>query len=86
MEPSQHITSHKLCILQINPNKSEKAHLELINARLSKKYNILLIQEPHTQSNSTTSELHQTLDQPSCKGNCRVELNQFLAGGPKRIR
>ena len=47
-EPSQHVTSHKLRILQINLNKSEKAHLELINARLSKKYDIVLIQEPHT--------------------------------------
>ena len=37
-------------ILQINLNKSEKAHLELINSNLSDKYEIILIQEPHVIS------------------------------------
>jgi hypothetical protein len=37
-----------LRILQINLNKSEKAHLELINDKLSTNWDILLIQEPHT--------------------------------------
>src|SRR6202161_3550110 len=35
-------------ILQLNLNKSEKAHLDLMNYRLSQKYEIILIQEPHT--------------------------------------
>ena len=37
-------------IFQINLNKSEKAHLEIINKKVSKLYNIMLIQEPHTTS------------------------------------
>ena len=37
----------KLHILQINLNKSEKSHLDTINGRLSEKYDIILIQEPH---------------------------------------
>ena len=40
--------NEKLRILQINLNKSEKAHLEIINERLSGEYDIILIQEPHT--------------------------------------
>ena len=36
-----------LCILQINLNKSEKAHLELINSVKSKDWDIVLVQEPH---------------------------------------
>jgi ribonuclease HI len=35
-------------ILQINLNKSDKAHLELINSDLGRKYDIVLIQEPYT--------------------------------------
>jgi ribonuclease HI len=35
-------------ILQLNLNKSEKAHLELINSDLGHKYDIILIQEPYT--------------------------------------
>jgi exonuclease III len=35
-------------ILQINLNKSEKAHLDIINERVSEKYDIILIQEPYT--------------------------------------
>ena len=38
----------KLRILQINLNKSEKAHLDIINERVSEKYDIMLIQELHT--------------------------------------
>ena len=35
-------------ILQLNLNKSEKAHLDIINENLSQKYDIILIQEPYT--------------------------------------
>ena len=35
-------------IIQINFNKSKKAHLEIINDNISQKYDIMLIQEPHT--------------------------------------
>src|SRR5882762_7376374 len=38
----------KIRILQINLNKSEKAHLDIINERTSRKYDIMLIQEPYT--------------------------------------
>ena len=38
----------QLQLLQINLNKSEKAHLDIINERVSQNYNIILIQEPHT--------------------------------------
>ena len=41
------VTTDNLCILQLNLNKSKKAHLELMNNRLSTKYEIILIQEPH---------------------------------------
>ena len=37
-----------LSILQINLNKSEKAHLDIINEEVSRKYDIILIQEPYT--------------------------------------
>jgi ribonuclease HI len=37
-----------LRILQINLNKSEKAHLDIINEKVSQNYDIILIQEPHT--------------------------------------
>ena len=40
--------NRKLRIFQINLNKSERAHLEVINDRVSQNYNIMLIQEPHT--------------------------------------
>lgn len=39
---------NKLRLLQINLNKSEKAHLDIINERVSQKYDIILIQEPYT--------------------------------------
>jgi ribonuclease HI/endonuclease/exonuclease/phosphatase family metal-dependent hydrolase len=37
-----------ISILQINLNKSEKAHLDLLNEDLKSKYDIILIQEPYT--------------------------------------
>ena len=37
-----------IVILQINLNKSEKAHLDIINEDVSQKYDIILIQEPYT--------------------------------------
>jgi hypothetical protein len=37
----------KIRILQINLNKSEKAHLDIMNEKISNKYDIILIQEPH---------------------------------------
>ena len=40
----------KLRILQCNLNKSEKAHLDIINEKVSKNYDIMLIQEPYTTS------------------------------------
>ena len=39
-----------LRILQINLNKSEKAHLELLNNLKGDKWDIVLVQEPHTTS------------------------------------
>ncbi|KAF9480704.1 hypothetical protein BDN70DRAFT_804789, partial [Pholiota conissans] len=38
---------NRLRILQINLNKSNKGHLDLINKPLSKDWDIILIQEPH---------------------------------------
>jgi hypothetical protein len=35
-------------ILQINLNKSEKAHLDILNEKVSQNYDVILIQEPHT--------------------------------------
>jgi ribonuclease HI len=40
----------KIAILQINLNKSEKAHLDIINESVSQRYDIILIQEPYTTS------------------------------------
>jgi ribonuclease HI/endonuclease/exonuclease/phosphatase family metal-dependent hydrolase len=37
-----------ISLLQINLNKSEKAHLDIINEEISQKYDIMLIQEPYT--------------------------------------
>ena len=37
-----------LWIIQFNLNKSEKAHLNIINKKVSANYNIMLIQEPYT--------------------------------------
>jgi endonuclease/exonuclease/phosphatase family metal-dependent hydrolase len=36
-----------IVILQINLNKSEKAHLDIINEEVSQQYDIILVQEPH---------------------------------------
>ena len=38
----------KIRILQCNLNKSERAHLDIINEKVSMKYDIMLIQEPYT--------------------------------------
>jgi len=38
---------NRLCLLQVNLNKSEKAHLELYNSELSTFYDIVLVQEPY---------------------------------------
>jgi hypothetical protein len=35
-------------LLQINLNKSERAHLAIINERVSQNYDIILIEEPYT--------------------------------------
>ena len=42
-----------LCIIQINLNKSEKAHLDIINKKVSTNYDIMLIQEPYTTTFNT---------------------------------
>ena len=41
-------THKSIKILQINLSKSEKAHLDIINDKVSLNYDIILIQEPHT--------------------------------------
>ena len=46
LEEQDNITTIR--IFQINLNKSEKAHLELINNKVSQLYDIMLIQEPYT--------------------------------------
>ena len=38
----------RLWLLQINLNKSERAHLDIINEQLCQEYDVILIQEPHT--------------------------------------
>ena len=45
---TREVNMTKLRILQINLNKSEKAHLDIISERVSEKYDIMLIQEPYT--------------------------------------
>ena len=48
-EPNlQQDDTKKIAILQINLNKSERAHLDIINENVSQKYDIILIQEPYT--------------------------------------
>lgn len=47
-QANQETKHKKLRILQINLNKSEKAHLDIINRNVSQMYDIILIQEPHT--------------------------------------
>jgi hypothetical protein len=39
-----------IIILQLNLNKSQTAHLNLLNKNLSTKYDIILLQEPHATS------------------------------------
>jgi hypothetical protein len=39
--------NNSLRILQINLNKSEKAHLDILNSKVSQNYDIMLIQEPY---------------------------------------
>jgi endonuclease/exonuclease/phosphatase family metal-dependent hydrolase len=52
-QPNEHenqqeeVPPTNLRILQINLNKSEKAHLDIINDKVSSRYDIMLIQEPH---------------------------------------
>ena len=46
-------THKSIKILQINLNKSEKAHLDIINDKVSLNYNIILIQESHTTAFNT---------------------------------
>ena len=46
--------TNNLQIIQINLNKSKKAHLDIINGRTSKHYDIMLIQEPHTTTFNAT--------------------------------
>ena len=38
---------NRLHILQINLNKSEKVHLDLLNRPLGMQWDIVLLQEPH---------------------------------------
>ena len=40
-------------MLQINLNKLEKAHFDIINEKVSEKYDIILIQEPYTRKFNT---------------------------------
>src|SRR6202522_1549053 len=46
--PLHRTNNEKICMLQINLNKSEKAHLDIINERFCQDYNVILIQEPYT--------------------------------------
>jgi hypothetical protein len=49
LEPNlQQEDPQNIVIMQINLNKSEKAHLDLLNENLSQKFDIMLIQEPYT--------------------------------------
>ena len=47
MNRDNNIPPDRLQILQINLNKSEKAHLDLINSALGKYWDVILIQEPY---------------------------------------
>lgn len=47
MNRDNNIPPDRLRILQINLNKSEKAHLDLINSALGKYWDVILIQEPY---------------------------------------
>ena len=41
------LVPNRLCILQINLNKSEKAHLDLLNRPLGMWWDVVLLQEPY---------------------------------------
>jgi ribonuclease HI len=48
-EPNlQQENPQSIAILQINLNKSEKAHLDILNENVSQKFDVILIQEPYT--------------------------------------
>ena len=47
-QANEEVNASKLRIMQINLNKSEKAHLDIINEDVSHRYDIMLIQEPYT--------------------------------------
>jgi hypothetical protein len=47
-DPHGRNPDERLWIVQLNLNKSEKAHLDIINENLSHNYDIILIQEPYT--------------------------------------
>lgn len=50
---------NQLRILQINLNKSEKAHLDLLNGPLGTRWDIVLLQEPHVTKFNTIRTLMQ---------------------------
>ena len=47
-DPQDRSNNEKLRMLQLNLNKSERAHLDIINENLSQDYDLILIQEPYT--------------------------------------
>ena len=47
MSTQSNRNTNRLRLLQVNLNKSEKAHLELYNSELSTFYDIILVQEPY---------------------------------------
>jgi hypothetical protein len=49
-QPPPPLTQQTIRILQINLNKSEKAHLDLLNNVKSNAWDLVLIQEPHVIS------------------------------------
>ena len=52
-EDSQNRSNNeKIQLLQLNLNKSERAHLDIINKNLSQDYDLILIQEPYTTFNA----------------------------------
>src|ERR1700678_3522763 len=51
--PPHRTNNEKIRMLQINLNKSEKAHLDIINERLCQDYDVILIQEPYTTTFNT---------------------------------
>src|ERR1700678_1531424 len=47
-DPQDRSNNEKIWMLQLNLNKSERAHLDIINENLSQDYDLILIQEPYT--------------------------------------